>query len=68
MPFGTPRTEAERFARHMQRFGTEPPAERMGLGPVMESPAETLWAWMPDFPIPIPRWIAVKVFGAGRRL
>jgi len=75
MPFGTPRSEAERFARHMERFGTEPPAERQRLGPVMESPSEVLWAWLPDAPMvngkfmpPLPRWLNAKIFGAGRRL
>jgi len=75
MPFGTPRSELERFQRHMARFGTEPPEERQRLGPVMETPAETLWAWLPDAPIsngrfnpPFPRWLNVKLFGAGRRL
>jgi len=75
MPFGTPRSEFERFKRHLERYGTEPPEERQRLGPVMESPAETLWAWLPDLPFaggrfnpPFPRWLNVKLLGAGRRL
>ena len=75
MPFGTPRSEAERFARHMERFGTEPPAVRQRLGPTTETPAEALWAWLPDFPVangqfrpPLPRWLNARLFGAGRRL
>lgn len=75
MPFGKPREEWERIQRHMARFGTEPPEERQRLGPVMETPIETLFAWLPDFPFaggrfnpPFPRWLNVKLFGAGRRL
>lgn len=75
MPFGTPRTAAERLARHMERFGTEPPEERYKMGPSMETPMEFLWSVLPCFPFvngrfypPIPRFLAAKIWGAGRRL
>lgn len=75
MPLGKPREEAERFARHMAKYGTEPPEERYRAGPSMETPMEILWSLLPCFPIirgrwypPIPRWMAAKIYGAGRRL
>ena len=32
MPYGIPKTEAERVATHRALYGTEPPAERYGYG------------------------------------
>ena len=72
MPFGVPRTSEERAKRHAEIYGAEsiPPVVRKGLGPVMESIPEVIWSWLPAFPPdpPIPRWAAVKMRGAGRRL
>ncbi len=72
MPLGTPRTEAERLKRHQEIYGEGelPPVVRKRLGPMMETIPEIIWSWLPAFPPdpPIPRWAAVKVRGAGRRL
>ena len=72
MPFGVPRTEAERLKRHQEIYGAEvvPPVVRGRLGPVMETIPEIIWSWLPAFPPdpPIPRWAAVKMRAAGRRL
>lgn len=77
MPFGVPRTEAERAKRHAEIYGGEmPPEVRRRLGPVMETVPEIIWANLPAWPIspegkfqpPLPRWLAVKMRGAGRRL
>jgi len=72
MPFGVPRTEAERLKRHQEIYGAEavPPQVRRQLGPVMENIPEVIWSWLPAFPPapPIPRGAAVKMRGAGRRL
>lgn len=72
MPFGVPRTEAERAKRHAEIYGDSelPPEVRKRLGPVMETVPEVIWSWLPAFPPdpPIPRWAAVKMRGAGRRL
>ena len=72
MPFMRPRSEAERAKRHAEIYGegAVPPAVRRGLGPVMETIPEVIWSWLPAFPPdpPIPRWAAVKMRGAGRRL
>lgn len=72
MPFGVPRTDEERAKRHAEIYGAEsvPPPVRQGLGPVMETIPEVIWAWLPAFPpdIPVPRWAAIKVRGAGLRL
>jgi len=72
MPFGHPRTEAERLKRHQEIYGEGqlPPTVRRGLGPVMETIPEIIWSWLPAFPPdpPLPRWAAVKMRGAGRRL
>ncbi len=72
MPFGVPRSPEERAKRHQEIYGEGqlPPAVRRGLGPVMESIPEVIWSWLPAFPPdpPIPRWAAVKMRGAGRRL
>ena len=69
---GIPRSEAERLKRHQEIYGAEalPPTVRRGLGPVMETIPEIIWSWLPAFPPdpPIPRWAAVKMRGAGRRL
>ena len=64
------RTEAERAARHKALYGGKPPAERRRLGPRMETLPEVIRSWLPcEFPgPPIPRWAAVKMRGAGRRL
>ena len=72
MPFGVPRSPEERAKRHAEIYGegAVPPAVRRGLGPVMETIPEIIWSWLPAFPPdpPIPRWAAVKMRGAGRRL
>lgn len=78
MPFMRPRSEAERLARHRSIYGEEtlPPEVRRRLGPSMQTPAEILWAWLPTWPVgpdgkfqlPLPRWLTVKMRGAGRRL
>jgi len=72
MPFGIPRDEAARAKRHAEIYGagSMPPAVRRGLGPVMETVPEIIWSWLPALPPdpPIPRWAAVKMRGAGRRL
>lgn len=72
MPFGVPRTEAERAKRHAEIYGEGelPPQVRRRLGPVMETVPEIIWSWLPAFPpeLPIPRWLAVKIRGAGRRV
>lgn len=78
MPFGLPRTEIERLARHQSIFGADtlPPEVRQRLGPSMSTPAEVLWSNLPAWPIgpdgrwqpPLPRWLVVKMRGAGRRL
>jgi len=72
MPLGVPRTEEERMARHRSFYGegSVPPAVRRRQGPSMETAQEVLWAWLPDFPpgLPLPRWLNVRIFGAGRRL
>jgi len=72
MPFGRPRTEAERLKRHQEIYGAEavPPAVRRGLGPVMETIPEVIWSLLPAFPPdpPVPRFLAVKMRGAGRRV
>lgn len=72
MPFSVPRTEAERAKRHAEIYGEGqlPPEVRKRLGPVMETVPEVLWSWLPSFPPdpPVPRWLAVKMRGAGRRL
>lgn len=78
MPFGVPRSEAERLERHRSIYGAEtlPPEVRRRLGPSMSTPAEILWAWLPAWPVgpdgkfqlPLPRWAIVKMRGAGRRL
>lgn len=72
MPFGRPRSEAERLKRHQEIYGAEavPPAVRQRLGPVMETIPEIIWSWLPAFPPdpPVPRWAAVKMRGAGLKL
>jgi len=78
MPFGIPRTYAARLARHQGLYGSDtlPPEIRKRLGPSMQTPAEVAWSWLPSPPIgpdgefqpPLPRWIIVKMRGAGRRL
>jgi len=78
MPFGVPRTEAERLKRHQEIYGAEtmPPEVRKRLGPVMETIPEVIWANLPAWPIgpdgkfqlPLPRWLIVKMRGAGQRL
>ena len=72
MPFGKPRTEAERAKRHAEIYGEGalPPAVRQRLGPVMETIPEVIWSFLPALPPdpPIPRLLAVKMRGAGRRL
>jgi len=78
MPFGVPHTEAERLKRHQEIYGAEtlPPEVRRRLGPVMETIPEVIWANLPAGPIgpdgkfqpPLPRWLIVKMRGAGRRL
>ena len=77
MPFGVPRSESERLARHQSIFGADtlPPEIRQRLGPSMSTLAEVLWSIAPCFPIvngqwypPIPRFLAAKIWGAGRRL
>jgi len=72
MPFGVPRTETEILKRHQEIYGagTVPPAIRQRLGPVMETVPEIIWSWLPALPPdpPLPRWAAVKMRGAGRRL
>lgn len=72
MPFGVPRTEAERLKRHQEIYGAEtiPPEVRKRLGPMMETIPEIIWSWLPALPpdLPVPRWAAVKMRGAGRRL
>ena len=78
MPFGKPRTEAERAKRHAEIYGegAVPPTVRRMLGPVMETAPEILWANLPAPPVgpdgkfqpPLPRWLIVKMRGAGRRL
>jgi len=64
------RTEEERAARHRALYGGEPPAERKRLGPRMETMPEFIRSWLPCEPPgpPLPRWMAVKMRGAGRRL
>jgi len=78
MPFGVPRTLEQRLARHKTIFGSDtlPPEIRQRLGPSMSTPAEILWSWLPAPPAgpdgklqpPLPRWLIVKMRGAGRRL
>ena len=72
MPFGRPRTEAERLKRHEEIYGagSVPPEARRMLGPVMETIPEVIWGWMPAFPpdLPVPRWLTVKTRGSGKRL
>lgn len=72
MPFGVPRTEAERAKRHAEIYGEGqlPPEVRKRLGPVMETLPEVIWSLLPAFPPdpPIPRALAVKMRGSGRRL
>lgn len=78
MPLGIPRTPEQRAKRHAEIYGEGelPPAVRKGLGPVMESIPEVIWTNLPAWPIgpdgkwqpPLPRWLIVKMRGAGRRL
>ena len=72
MPFGVPRSAEERAKRHAEIYGEGelPPEVRKRLGPVMETVPEVIWSWLPAFPPdpPIPRWAAVRMRGAGRRL
>lgn len=72
MPFGVPRTPEQRAKRHAEIYGEGelPPEVRKRLGPVMETIPEIIWSWLPALPPnpPIPRWAAVKMRGAGRRL
>lgn len=78
MPFGVPRTESERLKRHQEIYGAGefPPEVRKRLGPVMETLPEVIFSWLPapptgpdgKFQLPLPRWMVVKMRGAGRRL
>ena len=72
MPFGRPRTEEARLKRHREIYGAGalPPEIRRGLGPVMETIPEIIWSWLPAFPPdpPVPRWAAIRMRGAGRRV
>jgi len=78
MPFGKPRTSEERAKRHEEIYGKGelPPVVRKRLGPVMETLPEIIWANLPappigpdgKFQLPLPRWLIVKMRGAGRRL
>jgi len=78
MPFMRPRSEAARLERHRSIYGAEtlPPEVRRRLGPSMSTFSEVVWAWMPSplfgpdgkFQLPLPRWLTVKMRGAGRRL
>ncbi|MBA7584835.1 hypothetical protein ES708_26798 [subsurface metagenome] len=78
MPFGRPRTEEERLKRHQEIYGAGelPPEVRRRLGPVMETLPEVIFSWLPapptgpdgKFQPPLPRWMIVKMRGAGRRL
>lgn len=77
-PLGVPRGESERLARHQSIYGADilPPEIRQRLGPSMSTPAEVIWSWLPapptgpdgKFQPPLPRWVIVKMRGAGRRL
>jgi len=72
MPFGVPRSESARTKRHQEIYGAGavPPEVRKRLGPVMETIPEVIWSLLPALPPdpPIPRFLAVKMRGAGRRL
>jgi len=78
MPFGVPRSPEERAKRHAEIYGegAVPPEVRKRLGPVMETLPEIIFANLPappigpdgKFQLPLPRWLIVKMRGAGRRL
>lgn len=75
MPFGEPRDEVERVARHTEFYGGPPPTQRLGLGPKGESLAGKVWDVLPALPgemglttLPLPRFLARKVKGSGRRV
>jgi len=77
MPLGIPRTEEERRERHKRIYGegSEPPFERLRLGPKHENIKEVIWDILPALPgefgaatLPIPRGMARKIYGAGRKL
>ena len=73
VPYGSPRSEEERRARHKALYGSdvEPPASRGMLGPGEASVDD----WAPEniapFPLPpaiVPKWLARQVAGAGRKV
>ncbi|RLF60555.1 MAG: hypothetical protein DRN25_02395 [Thermoplasmata archaeon] len=77
MPLGIPRTEEERRERHKRIYGegNEPPEKRLGLGPKYESLNEVLWDLLPAMPgefgkftLPLPRGLARKLYGGGRKI
>lgn len=73
MPGGIPRSEAERRARHKARYGSdaEPPARRMLMGPEESSMDDWAPEFVAEFPLPpavVPKWLARKVAGTGRKL
>ncbi|MHA1881439.1 MAG: hypothetical protein ACTSUO_00130 [Candidatus Thorarchaeota archaeon] len=64
MPYGTPRSDEERRARHRELYGTEEVPERRREGPKYDNPLEVLWDMLPAFPfefgpmtLPLPRGI-----------
>lgn len=73
MPQGVPRSEVERRARHKARYGaeSEPPARRGMLGPEEASLDDWAPEFVAQFPLPpavVPKWLARKVEGTGRKV
>lgn len=77
MPLGVPRDEEERIERHKSLYGeeTEPPEDRLRLGPKYEEFREIFWDLLPALPfemgpltLPLPRGLMRKIAGTGRKI
>lgn len=73
MPLGIPRSAEERIERHKTIYGeeSEPPEERLGLGPKAEDASQVVYDLLPALPfefgpltLPLPRGMMRKIAGS----
>ena len=72
MPFGIPRSDEERTTRHKSLFGegSEPPLDRLGIGPKDMGIPEEIYDLLPALPLefgpltlPVPRGLMRSIAG-----